>query len=87
MTIYLTPSFRSRYKKLIRNNPQLEIKIKEKINIFQENPAHLSLKLHKLKGGLHSNWSFSIDRDLRIILTYIDGGILFVDIGRHDEVY
>jgi len=52
--------------------------------LFKENPFHLSLRLHKLKGKLEGLWSISIDMKHRIIFKSLeDGVILFVSIGMH----
>ncbi|KKQ24992.1 MAG: hypothetical protein US40_C0004G0030 [Candidatus Roizmanbacteria bacterium GW2011_GWC2_37_13] len=87
MNVYLSKNFDKFFKKLTKNNPSLKEKIKEKITLFQENPHHPSLKLHKLKGKMVEDWSFSVEGNLRIVLTYVDDGVLLVDIGSHDEVY
>jgi addiction module toxin, RelE/StbE family len=87
MNIYLSKDFIKAFKKVTKNNFLLKDKIKNKINFFSENPRHPSLRLHKLKGKMIENWSFSVEGDIRIIFTYIDDGVLFVDIGSHKEVY
>lgn len=87
MNVYLSSSFKRAYKKLVRKNPQLIPEIKEKIVLFKSNSADQSLKLHKLTGGLRKNWSFSITKDIRIVLSYSKDGVILVDIGKHEEVY
>lgn len=87
MNIYGAPSYLNAFKKLTRNKAQLKSKIKEKVNLFRNSPNHPQLKLHKLKGAYGDNWSFSVEDDLRIIFSYIENGVIFVDIGKHDEVY
>lgn len=87
MNVYLSKNFVRASKKLTKNNPLLKEKISEKINLFQDNPNHPTLKRHKLKGKMIEDWSFSIENDIRIVLTYIEDGVLLVDIGSHDEVY
>ena len=87
MNIFVSSSFQKTYKKIIKKNPQLKIKIKERIKTFIENPTNTSLKTHKLQGGLHRNYSFSVKSDLRILFTYVDNDVIFVDIGKHEEVY
>jgi addiction module RelE/StbE family toxin len=87
MNVYLSKNFERAFKKITKNNPSLKEKVKEKIRLFTKNPKDYSLKLHKLKGKMIEDWSFSVESDIRIILTYIEDGILLVDIGSHDEVY
>jgi mRNA-degrading endonuclease YafQ of YafQ-DinJ toxin-antitoxin module len=40
-----------------------------------------------LKGEKREAWSFAVEENLRIIFVYIKEGVLFVDIGKHEEVY
>lgn len=87
MNVYLSRNFTKAFNKLTKNNLLLKEKIKEKIKLFINNPKHPSLKLHKLKGKMVEDWSFSVASDLRVVLTYVDDGVLLVDIGSHDEVY
>ena len=69
MKIFLASSYIRAYKKLTKYNIPLRDKIKKKILLFMTTPNNPSLKLHKLEGGLRDNWSFSVESDLRIILT------------------
>jgi len=87
MNIYLAPSFNRAYKKLIRKKPKLASKIKEKIEIFKGRSLQESLMLHKLTGSKHDTWSFSIEEDLRILFYRTNGDVVFVDIGKHEDVY
>lgn len=87
MRIFLSAKFQNKYKKLIKRDNLLKHKVKEKIKLFKLNPVHSSLKLHRLKGRMVENWSFSVEQDLRIIFTYVKDGVLFVDVGKHEDVY
>ena len=87
MNIYLSSSYVSSLKKLTKNNTSLLIKIKEKIKLYKINPHSPGLKLHKLKGCMDTNWSFSVTDDIRIVYIHEADGILFVKIGKHDDVY
>lgn len=72
---------RKRDKKLIA-------RIKKQIQIFEQNPKHPSLRLHKLTGGLNNTWSISINRSVRMVYRILDKDTAyFVDVGTHDEVY
>lgn len=59
------------------------------ILLLAKNPAHPSLRLHKLKGGLSDFYSVSINMKYRIILDFLVQGdqILLIDIGSHGEIY
>ena len=87
MRIFLSTAYLRNLKKITRKNPQQIRKIKERVRLFQINPNHSSLKLHKLKGQNKELWSFSIEEDLRILLVLVDGKALLLDIGRHEDIY
>ncbi|MEK7522567.1 MAG: type II toxin-antitoxin system mRNA interferase toxin, RelE/StbE family [Patescibacteria group bacterium] len=87
MNIYFSQEFIKNYRKITKKNVQLKKKIKIRLSVFRENPKHPSLRLHRLKGKMIEDWSISVQSDLRIIFTYVLGGILLVDIGNHKEVY
>lgn len=87
MTIHLSKNFLRNYKKLLKKNPQLKVRITEKLSLIQDNPNHPSLHLHKLQGKMITDWSIAISQDLRVIFIYVEEGILLVDIGKHEEVY
>lgn len=72
---------------LKRKNPKLLLKIYKQLQLFQQNPRHQSLRLHKLTGELKNSWSISIDEGFRMLYTEIDGSAYFFKIGSHDEVY
>ena len=85
--IKYTKSFIRKYRKLIRKNPKLLRKFSKRIDLFQDNIAHPSLHSHKLSGTLRNTFSFSITRDIRVIYYWEKSKAIFVDIGRHKEVY
>lgn len=87
MNIHLSKNFIRNYRKLLKKNPQIKNKIAEKLSLFKDNPAHPSLHLHKLQGKMVTDWSIAITSDLRLILVYVEDGVLLVDIGKHEEVY
>ena len=55
--------------------------------IIKKNSRHPSLRLHKLEGGPHEDWSISIEKDIRILFSYVKDGIVLVDVGKHDDIY
>jgi len=87
MKIYVTPSYSSKLRKLTKNDPRLTAKVKKRIALFSQDQKYPGLKLHKLLGGMHDSWSFSITADIRIIIVYRYGDVVLVDIGKHDDVY
>ncbi len=88
MRIEFTSSFLKSYKKIVSRRPEAAVSVLQKVTLFIQQPNSPSLSLHKLKGQLKDVWSFSVERDLRIIVDLKDPEkILFVDIGTHDQVY
>lgn len=81
------PLFEKKLKKIQKTDKQLFSKIEKQLFLFQQNPKHISLKLHKLKGNLQNMWSIAIDRNYRMLFVDDEIGIYFIDIGTHDEVY
>ena len=83
-----TSGFRKAFKRKVRGNKNLELRFRDRVAIFQQNPFDPRLKTHRLAGQLEGLWSFSIDYDVRIVFSFAEANqALFVDIGTHDEVY
>ncbi len=80
MKIYYHPQFFKSYKFL---DKKIKEKAETKEKIFRENHFHNSLKTHKLSGKLKNQWSFSVDNKYRIIFEFINGDVVFLDIGTH----
>ena len=87
MNIYLSSGYIKAYKKILRKKPHLNNKVKEALKTLQENPHYPSLRLHKLEGGPYKNWSISIEKDIRLLFSYVEDGIVLVNIGSHNKVY
>jgi len=87
MRIFLSKNFLKKYKKITQRNTKLKGKISKTIFILKMNPTYPSLKLHRLKGRMVDDWSIVVEGNLGIIFTYIDEGVLLVDLGKHEEVY
>lgn len=71
-----------------KKDKKLYEKIQRQILLFESNPKHPSLRLHKLSGTLDNMWSLSITMSIRMVYRLISKETAyFVDIGTHDEVY
>lgn len=80
-TVYYTSHFEKRIKKY----KHLKGKIEKKIANFRENPFNRSLKTHRLSGELKNYYSFSIEKNIRIMFSFESKNkVTFVDIGTHD---
>ena len=67
--IAFSSSFKRAFKKKIASNPNVETRFWERVETFKNNPFDSKLRTHKLSGKLKDLWSFSIEYDLRIIVT------------------
>ncbi len=85
-TIKFSPTFQKKLQSFHRRDKQLSEKIKKQLILFQENPRHPSLRLHKLRGNLQNTWSLSITLSFRLLFIE-DAEYYFFDMGEHDEVY
>ena len=86
--IVSTSQFRKAFKRKIRGNKKLEQRFRDRIAIFQADPFDPRLRTHQLSGQLQGLWSFSVDYDARVILSFVETNrVLFIDIGTHEEVY
>ena len=73
--------------KIKKTNSVLIRLIEKKIELFQANSRHPSLRNHKLNGKLGNYWSLSINKSIRLIYIIAGENYVFVDIGTHDQVY
>ena len=74
--------------KIQKKNKNLAERIEKQIALFEENPKHPSLRIHKLAGSMGNLRSISISMSIRMVYILLDEDTaLFVKIGTHDEVY
>ena len=92
-SLVLGSSFKRAFKRLIKRQPELEQRIKERLALLATDPFEPLLETHKLKGKLAGTWSCSVDYDCRIVFEFVENPetqeeeIFLIDIGSHDEVY
>jgi mRNA-degrading endonuclease YafQ of YafQ-DinJ toxin-antitoxin module len=84
-----TESYLKRAAKFVRHDPQLLSQYEKTLKLLELNPAHPSLRLHRLSGPLRDLHSVSIIISYRITLEFLleDGKIVLVNVGSHEEVY
>ncbi len=87
MIIHTTSHFERQLRKLSRKNHLLPIILDQKIEILSRDEKYPSLKLHKLTGDQKEYWSISVLPNIRVVFRYTLDGIIFTNIGSHDEVY
>jgi len=61
-----TSIYKRAYKSFIKKHPELEQRIKEKLELLQNNPKDPLLKAHNLSGRLKGLQSFSISHKIFI---------------------
>lgn len=84
--IKLSPSLVKKLKIVRQKDQKLYVKIKKQLVIFQKNPKHTSLRLHKLQGNLKNVWSSSVDKQYRLVFIN-NKSYYFFDFGTHKQVY
>lgn len=84
-----TQGYLRRATKFIKRHPDLIPQYEKTLKLLELNPAHPSLRLHRLSGPLRDLHSVSINLSYRITLEFLieDGKIILVNVGSHDEVY
>lgn len=82
MKIIETARFRASFEKLQKSIKQ---KAKKQLQLFLKNMFHNSLHTEKLEPRQKNIWSFRVDKNYRVIFTFISSdAILFLDIGPHN---
>lgn len=88
MEIKIHSCFKKSYQKRIADNPKLDQRAMERINLFKNDPYNPILKNHALFGKRSNVRAFSITGDVRIIyLSIHEDKVIFLDIGTHNQVY
>ena len=88
MNAKFSPSIQKELKKIQQKDKKLANRIEKQIALFEEDPKHPSLRIHKLSGTMENMWSISITMNIRMIYVLLDqSSAIFVKIGTHDEVY
>ena len=87
--LFFTEGYEKRSAKFLKQHPELKNQYIKTLKLLSLNPAHPSLRLHKLKGKLSLLHSVSINMSYRITIHFIikNDVIIPIDVGKHDEVY
>lgn len=85
MQLRFTKSFELEYKKVIKGNKILQGKIHKQLRMLLTNPAHPSLRLHKLHSEAY--WSISVDKSIRMLVLLEKEWIYVYHVGKHEDVY
>jgi len=88
MKAKLSPFVQKTIIQIAKRDKKLFERIQKQIFLFESNPKHPSLRMHKLAGSLDNMWSLSVTISIRMVFRIISKETAyFVDIGTHDEVY
>ena len=85
MIIHFTQGFQKKAAKMVAHNDQLQKKLKKQFKIFQQNPLHLGLRLHKLKGKRSEQYAIWIEGDVRALAVKNGEVYTFFDLVTHDQ--
>ena len=82
-------SYMRRARKFLKKHPEIHGQYRKTLELLELDPHHPALRLHSLQGNLSGLSSVSINISYRIVLELIIDGneILFINIGKHDQVY
>ena len=80
-------SFHKQFKKVIKNDKELEKKIFQVLELMKKNIFDSKLSTHKLSGELKKYYACKITFDLRLVFYFDDEFVYLIDIGNHDDVY
>lgn len=95
--IKFSPDLSKKLEQIKLRDLKLFTRIQRKLELFQSDPKHPSLRLHKVTREVKNAWSISINKSIRILYTDLEEdlfsegkqshGLYFFEIGTHDEVY
>ncbi|MBP7700769.1 hypothetical protein KA111_01745 [Candidatus Woesebacteria bacterium] len=83
--VIYTSAFKKKISKFINKNPLLDKTFRKQFKRFKENPYHVGLRLHRLKGERSSQYAIRIEGDLRALAIKEDDAYVFFDLVRHDQ--
>jgi len=73
------------FLKSLEKLPRLFKRKLKKDNIFRENISHFSLRTHKLKGKLKNYYSYSVDKNHRVLFRFENKNkVIYFDIVTHN---
>jgi addiction module RelE/StbE family toxin len=88
MKTKISPLVQKEIINIQRKDKKLANRIEKQILLFEENPKHPSLRIHKLSGNRENMWSISITMSIRMVYLLIDDDqAIFIKIGTHEQVY
>ena len=83
--VIYTTSFKKKSLKFKNKKPLLNKIFKKQFKRFKENPYHVGLHLHKLKGERSGQYALWIEGDLRALAVKEGDVYIFFDLVKHAE--
>ena len=90
MRTLVFPSKKSakRIARFYRKHPELKLPTQRTLLLLLENPLNQKVGAHKLSGVLTSFWGANVTpKQYRVVYSFDERHIYFINIGTHDEVY
>lgn len=88
MKAKFSPFVQRKIAEVYKKDKKLVGKIQKQILLFESDPKHPSLRVHKLTGQFKNRWSISITRSIRIVYVQTsEDTAYFIAVGTHDQVY
>jgi addiction module RelE/StbE family toxin len=85
MKIEFHKKFKKKSKKLKKNEG---LKLRERLQLFEQNVYNPILNNHPLKGKYKGIYSINITGDLRAIYEFVgENSVYFIDINNHGNLY
>ena len=84
MKFHFRRKFRRQYKQLPEH---IQVKFKQRRDLFQKTPHHPLLRVHTLRGDRKPYKSMNITGDCRALFVIEGDDVIFSEIGTHSELY
>lgn len=85
--IEFSPDLLKKLEEIRSTDLKLFNRVQKQLELFQNDPRHPSLRLHKITREIKDVWSISINKSVRMLYTELAEELYFFEIGTHDEVY
>jgi len=85
--IRFSPDLYKKLQQLRTKDNKLFQQVYKKLRVFELDPRHPSLRLHKITRDIENVWSISINMSIRMLYAESEEDYYFFEIGTHNEIY
>jgi mRNA interferase YafQ len=85
--VFFATRFEKKLKVFHSRHPEFSTAVEAAITAIAEDPYASALRTHRLKGTLTDCFACHLSREYRIVFVLEPAGVIFVDVGTHDDVY